>query len=46
MNYLDATRGVLLKRAIGLAVLALCGIVTLISLLKFLYFGFDQGGRC
>ena len=44
MNYFEATRSVLLKRVIGLAVLVLCAVVTLISMFKFLYFGFDQGG--
>jgi hypothetical protein len=44
MNYLEAKHDVFLKRAIGLSILLLCAVFTFISVLKFMYFGFDHGG--
>jgi hypothetical protein len=44
MSYEEAKRRIRIKRLLGIAMLAVALPVTAISLLKFLYFGLDDGG--
>ena len=44
MSYEEARRLIRIKRLLGIAILAVASPVTAISLLKFLYFGLDDGG--
>ena len=44
MNYYQAKQRIIRRRISGLVVIAFCLLVSLIGLLKFLYFGLDDGG--